>query len=388
MTQSQQLSQEQIAQWIQSMETALNSPYVPENEKQRIRQELARVKAGDYANVSQSGLQQSNTSSLSTGTNPAVLPSSVAVSTAVPTQAATPAAAATLSPNTTSGRSSSTMTLSQNGLPVSTGVKFDLTREEFVMIQNFAERKPDAGDKKGYRLRVVDASGNLSQRYYAIDKENNTIYRKGDPKKTPIYFTDLHLQLTEEDYENYLIALKKDGRKFNAPSDDEIAEKEANKPWLVRSADWLDKNLFGSIASFFGTGLFSILGSGIKMVGGVLTGLMRTIGYALNGQWSEAGSAALIWGKDAAITALIAWGSSALYKYFTKEETTTTTSSSSENASSSTSSGTTTTVNSITVSTSAGGALNTTNAAELMDRLQQNSVQTNKALQALTKERT
>ncbi len=283
--------------------------------------------------------------------------------------------------NTNMPATNNNSTLNRNGQNVDNGL--NLTPQELIMIQNFADRKQDAGDDSGYKLKVVDENGELSKKYYVID--GNTVYRKGDPDKKPIYFTNLHLQLNEYDYERYVASLKeytkKTGRKLNDLSDDEKAEKEANKPWLVKSADWLDQNLFGSVADMFGSGFLSILGSGIKMVGGVLTGLMRTIGYAFNGDWEEAGSSALGWLKDAAITGLIAWGSSALIKKFSSSNESSSTTSTTTSTEASNTVSTTTTNNTITVTTVSGASGNSQQTTDLMNRLNKSTTATLSVLQ-------
>ena len=108
-----------------------------------------------------------------------------------------------------------------------------------------------------------------------------------------------------------------------------------------------DKNFFLSAGSWV-NGAFASLGNMIpvplltnfiKMIGNCIGGLLRTIGYVLEGEWGKAGNELFGWVKDAAVVGGVAYGAYFLKKklseYFKSDDSKSSTNSSSTNSSSS-----------------------------------------------------
>ena len=97
----------------------------------------------------------------------------------------------------------------------------------------------------------------------------------------------------------------------------------------MSAGNWLDNSLFGSIADLMP---IDMLKKAVKMIGGCISGLFKTLGYIIEGEWDKAGSVGLSWLKDAAITGALTYGAYYLGKelnLFGKEEKEETSSSSS-----------------------------------------------------------
>ncbi len=75
-------------------------------------------------------------------------------------------------------------------------------------------------------------------------------------------------------------------------------EKTKQSNFLVRSGDWLQRNIFDRVGNWMPIGF---LGKVIKMTGNVLTGLLKTVGHLFDGEWGHAGETGLSWLKDTAI---------------------------------------------------------------------------------------
>ncbi len=101
-----------------------------------------------------------------------------------------------------------------------------------------------------------------------------------------------------------------------------------DRNFFLSAGNWLDNSLFGSIADMMP---IDMLRKAIKMVGGCFSGLFKTIGYMVEGEWDKVGSVGLNWLKDAAITGALTYGAYYLGKEFnlfgTGDEKTTTSSS-------------------------------------------------------------
>ena len=102
-----------------------------------------------------------------------------------------------------------------------------------------------------------------------------------------------------------------------------------DRNFFLSAGNWLDNSLFGSIADMMP---IDMLKKAFKMVGGCFSGLFKTIGYMVEGEWDKVGSVGLNWLKDAAITGALTYGAYYLGKEFnlfgTGDEKTTTSSSS------------------------------------------------------------
>lgn len=86
---------------------------------------------------------------------------------------------------------------------------------------------------------------------------------------------------------------------------------EQKKNMMVRIAEWIQNNIFNMIGDHI-----PILGTVIKMIGNVFTGLFKTIGNLFDGNFKNALSDGLSWLKDSAIIGGSAFGIYKLGKEF------------------------------------------------------------------------
>ncbi len=97
---------------------------------------------------------------------------------------------------------------------------------------------------------------------------------------------------------------------------------EQKKNMMVRIAEWIQNNIFDLIGDHI-----PVIGTVIKMIGNVLTGLFKTIGNLFDGNYKTALSDGLSWLKDSAIIGGSAFGIYKLGKEFNwwgnKKESTT-----------------------------------------------------------------
>ncbi len=214
-----------------------------------------------------------------------------------------------------------------------------LTAPQIQAIRNFAKNKRDTSDGKGFKLKITkDLSDIPSEKYYSPSTwSSSKYYRKDDPDQKPLTFENTTYSLSESQYEAALSAIQEYDKRYSK-TDTEMAEaiqqqkKVQEKNWLVRGADWVQRNIFDSLADLMP---FEILGTPIKMLGNILTGPFRTIGYAFDCNWSKAGEAGWSWLKDTAIAAAAIFGVYYLGKkmewWGNKKKTTTQTTSSTTN---------------------------------------------------------
>ncbi len=78
--------------------------------------------------------------------------------------------------------------------------------------------------------------------------------------------------------------------------EDEERRKMEEANFLVKMGDWIQRNIFDRIGDSI-----PLIGTVIKMIGNVLTGLLKTIGHMFDRNWGEAGKTGLSWLKDTAI---------------------------------------------------------------------------------------
>ena len=79
----------------------------------------------------------------------------------------------------------------------------------------------------------------------------------------------------------------------------EQQKKEDEKAnFLVKSGRWIQENIFDTVGNAIP---IPILGTGIKMIGNVFTGLLKTIGHIFDGSWKKMASDGWSWLKDTAI---------------------------------------------------------------------------------------
>lgn len=93
-----------------------------------------------------------------------------------------------------------------------------------------------------------------------------------------------------------------------------------DRNFFLSAGNWLDNSLFGSIADLMP---IDMLKKAVKMIGGCISGLFKTLGYIIEGEWDKAGSVGLSWLKDAAVTGALTYGAYYLGKelnLFGKEE--------------------------------------------------------------------
>ena len=79
----------------------------------------------------------------------------------------------------------------------------------------------------------------------------------------------------------------------------EQQKKEDEKAnFLVKSGRWIQENVFDTVGNAIP---IPFLGTGIKMIGNVFTGLLKTIGHIFDGNWKKMASDGWSWLKDTAI---------------------------------------------------------------------------------------
>lgn len=114
------------------------------------------------------------------------------------------------------------------------------------------------------------------------------------------------------------------------------------KNFFLSAGNWVN-NAFNSLGNMIP---ISLISNFIKMIGNCIGGLLKTIGYVLEGEWGKAGTELFGWIKDAAIVGGVAYGAYFLKKkisnYFKDDENTSTSSSSSNSSSTNSSTNTNT----------------------------------------------
>ncbi|MBQ8250672.1 MAG: hypothetical protein IJY92_02015 [Alphaproteobacteria bacterium] len=114
------------------------------------------------------------------------------------------------------------------------------------------------------------------------------------------------------------------------------------KNFFLSAGNWVN-NAFNSLGNMIP---ISLISNFIKMIGNCIGGLLKTIGYVLEGEWGKAGTELFGWIKDAAIVGGVAYGAYFLKKkisnYFKDDEKTSTSSSSSNSSSTNSSTNTNT----------------------------------------------
>ncbi len=80
---------------------------------------------------------------------------------------------------------------------------------------------------------------------------------------------------------------------------------EDNRNFFLSAGNWINNSLFGSIADLMP---ISLLKKAFQMIGNCIGGLFKAVGYAVEGEWSKAGSELFGWAKDLAITGGVAYG--------------------------------------------------------------------------------
>ncbi len=93
--------------------------------------------------------------------------------------------------------------------------------------------------------------------------------------------------------------------------EEEERRKMENANFLVKAGDWLQRNIFDRIGD-----AIPVLGKVIKMVGNILTGLLKTIGHVFDGNWGDAGKTGVSWLQDTAIIGGAAASAYALGRQF------------------------------------------------------------------------
>ena len=79
----------------------------------------------------------------------------------------------------------------------------------------------------------------------------------------------------------------------------EQQKKEDEKAnFLVKTGRWIQENIFDTVGNAIP---IPFLGTGIKMIGNVFTGLLKTIGHIFDGNWKKMASDGWSWLKDTAI---------------------------------------------------------------------------------------
>lgn len=143
---------------------------------------------------------------------------------------------------------------------------------------------------------------------------------------------------------------------------------EDDRNFFLSAGNWLDRSLFGSIADMMP---IDMLKKAVTMVGGCFSGLFKTVGYMVEGEWDKVGSIGLNWMKDVAITGALTYGAYYLGKelsLFGSSEDEKSTSSSSSSSSSGTNSNKvvqTTTTKETTITLSDRPSANSTPVATL-----------------------
>lgn len=178
-----------------------------------------------------------------------------------------------------------------------------LTVPQIAAVRNFAKNNRDVSDQSGFKLKVVqDSSDKPSEKYYDSSFLSSTYYRIGDKDKTPLSFDKTAYTLSESQYEACLESIKDLDRQRGIIDYELITstqkQKTSSKPFLVETGDWIQHNLFDTIANITS---INLLGTIIKKVGNVLTGFLKTLGYAFSGDFSSAGTEGFSWLKNTAI---------------------------------------------------------------------------------------
>jgi hypothetical protein len=111
-----------------------------------------------------------------------------------------------------------------------------------------------------------------------------------------------------------------------------------DRNFFLSIGNWLDNSLFGSIANLMP---MDLLKKAIQMMGGCISGLFKTVGYMIEGDWGKVGEVGLNWLKDVAITGGLTYGAYTLAKQlnlFSSEESSNSSSSNSSSSNSGSSS--------------------------------------------------
>lgn len=198
-------------------------------------------------------------------------------------------------------------------------VKQYLTAPQIAAIRNFAKNTRDVSEQTGFKLKITkNNSDDPSDKYYNSSFWGSNYSRNGDENETPLTFDKTAYTLSESQYEAALESIKELDKKRGIV-DHELMNasqkiKPTDKPFLVKTGDFIQKNLFDTIGDMMPIGF---LGTIIKMTGNVLTGLLKTLGYTFSGDFSKAGSEGLSWLKD---TAIIGGGAIGVYQLGKKME--------------------------------------------------------------------
>lgn len=78
-----------------------------------------------------------------------------------------------------------------------------------------------------------------------------------------------------------------------------------DRNFFLSAGNWIDKSLFGSIADLMP---IDLLKKAVTMIGGAFSGLFKTIGYIVEGDWEKVKTTGFEWLKNAAMTAAVGYG--------------------------------------------------------------------------------
>lgn len=82
-------------------------------------------------------------------------------------------------------------------------------------------------------------------------------------------------------------------------------KEEDSRNFFLSIGNFIDNSIFGPLADMIP---ISFLSSAIRMLGNCISGLFKTIGYVMEGEWSKAGTQLFGWVKDAAIVGGVVYG--------------------------------------------------------------------------------
>lgn len=86
-------------------------------------------------------------------------------------------------------------------------------------------------------------------------------------------------------------------------------KEEDSRNFFLSIGNFIDNSVFGPLADMIP---ISLLSKALRMLGNCISGLFKTIGYVMEGEWSKAGTQLFGWVKDAAIVGGVVYGATIL----------------------------------------------------------------------------
>lgn len=86
-------------------------------------------------------------------------------------------------------------------------------------------------------------------------------------------------------------------------------KEEDSRNFFLSIGNFIDNSVFGPLADMIP---ISLLSKALRMLGNCISGLFKTIGYVMEGEWSKAGTQLFGWVKDVAIVGGVVYGATIL----------------------------------------------------------------------------